>query len=129
RLSFCPVSVLVYNFAVRKSYSRIFINHLHVRVGRRIVEVIENLFNVFAVVTFVIAKPEKTFFNHVVLSVPERKCKTEPLFIVADARNAVFIPAVGPADRLVVCGVSPRISVLAIIFTYCSPLAVTYIWP
>src|SRR5690606_41802230 len=84
---------------------------------------------IFAVVPFVVAQSEKPFFQHFIGTVPKRKGEAKQLFVIAGTRNPILIPAVGAAHRIAVSGVTPGITVTAVVFAHRTPLSVTYVWP
>lgn len=64
------VHVLSYKLFVRESILRIFVEELHVRVGRRRVEIVIQFFDVLAMVSLVSCNTKETFFKDIVLTVP-----------------------------------------------------------
>ena len=69
---------------------------------RRIVEVIVQFLNVFAVVAFVARQPEQPLFQDRVFPIPEGNGEAQPLFLIGNTRDAIFAPAVGPRSGVVV---------------------------
>src|SRR5262245_40036676 len=91
------------------------------------VEVVIELFDVFAVVTLAIGEDEKSFFQECVAAVPECERQAQPPAVVTDPGETVFAPAIGPATGLVVRQVVPSIAVGAIVFANRAPLPLRYI--
>ena len=101
---------------------RILVEVLHVRVGRRAVEVEVVLLDVLAVIALAVGQPEQAFLEDRVLAVPQRQREAEPLLVVGDAGQAVFAPAVGPGAGLVVGEVIPGVAALAVVLADGAPL-------
>ena len=69
---------------------------------RRAVEVVVVLFDVFAVVALGAGEPEHALFEDGIAAVVERESKADALMAIADARDAVFAPAIGARAGVVV---------------------------
>src|SRR5690606_37931920 len=82
---------------------------------------------IFPMIALWIAEAKKSFFNQLILFVPESGLKTQLLFVIADAANAIFAPAVCFADSLFVQGVTPCVSMRTVVLAYGSPLSVAYV--
>ncbi len=80
------------------------------------IEVIVIFFDVLAVVAFGTSQAEEALFQNGIAAVPESEGETDTLVIVANARDAVFGPAVGARTSVVVREVVPSRSVCAVIF-------------
>ena len=80
---------------------RILVQHLHVGMRRRGVEVVVQLLDVFAVVAFAVGQAEKPLFEDRVAAVPERQGQAKPALIVGPAGDSVFTPAVGTLVSMV----------------------------
>src|SRR6266702_8767762 len=74
---------------------------------RRAVEVKVVFLDVLAVIAFVAGKPEQALFQDRIAAVPQRERKTDLLVAVADACDAVFIPAVRFRPRMIVWQMFP----------------------
>ena len=101
----------------------ILVEVLHVRVGRRAVEVEVVLLYVLAVVPFTVREPEDALLENGVLAVPEGQGEAEPLPVVGDAGEAVLAPAIGPRAGVIVAEVVPGVPVLAVVLANGPPLA------
>ena len=66
---------------------RVLVELLHVRVGRRRVEVEVVLLDVLAVVALAVGQPEQPLLEDRVAAVPERQREAEPLLVVARSRR------------------------------------------
>ena len=88
---------------VRELALRILVEHLHVRVRRRGVEVEVVLLHVLAVVALGAGQAEEALLQDRIAAVPERQREAEARVAVADAGEAVLAPAVGARAR-VSCG-------------------------
>src|SRR5271156_2360942 len=101
---------------------RILVQILHVRVRRRAVEVKVVFFYVFAVIGLAVRQAECALFENRVLAVPERHAKAQQLLVVADAGKTILTPVICAGPGHVMSEIVPGIPVLAVVFTYCSPL-------
>ena len=81
--------------AVRVLRLRVLVEVLHVRVGRRAVEVEVVFLDVLAVVAFAVGQAEQPLLQDGVLAVPQGQREAEPLPVVGEACQAVLAPAVG----------------------------------
>ena len=115
--------------AIRKFILRIFVEHLHVRVGRRTVDVEVVLLHIFAVVPLAVGQAEHALLEYGILAVPEREGKAQTLLVVAEAGDAVLAPVIGARARLIVGKVAPGVAVLAVVLPDGSPLALAEIGP
>src|SRR5579872_4210427 len=88
-----------------------------------VVEVVIELFNVFSMISFLIAQSEKPFFQDLVLAVPEGYCETEVLKEVGDAAQAVFAPEISPAVGMVIREIVPGVAIRTVVLSYCPPLS------
>ena len=108
---------------------RVLVEVLHVRVGRRAVEVEVVFLNVLAVVPLAVGQSEQPLLEDRVLPVPQRQRKAEALLVVGYAGQPVFTPAVGARAGLIVGEEIPRVAVLAVILADRSPLALAEVGP
>ena len=114
--------VLLDEVRVRESPLRIFVEELHVRVARHVVEVEVVLLHVLAVIALVAREAEHALLEDRVGAVPERECEAKLLVLVADARDAVLAPAVGARARVIVREVLPRRAAGAVVLAHRAPL-------
>ena len=110
--------------AVGKLGLRILVEELHVRVGRRVVEVEVVLLDVLAVVALDGRDAEQPLLQDGVVAVPEGGGEDEELIAVADAGDAVLAPAVRLAPGQVVREVAPGVAVGAVVLADSGPGAV-----
>ena len=108
---------------------RILVEVLHVRVGRRAVEVEVVLLDVLAVVALAVGQAEQPLLEDRVLAVPEGQREAEPLLVVGDAGQAVLAPAIGARAGLVVGEVVPGVAALAVVLAHGAPLAFAEVGP
>ena len=101
---------------------RVLVEVLHVRVGRRRVDVEVVLLDVLAVVPLAVGQPEHPLLQDGVAPVPEGEGETEALVVVRDAGDAIFTPPVGAGAGLVVREVVPGVAVLAVVLADRPPL-------
>ena len=78
------------------------------------VEVI--LLDIFAMVALGAGQAEQPLLEDGVLPAPERQRETEPLLVVADAGQAVLIPAIDARARVIVRKIFPGVAIRAVIF-------------
>jgi hypothetical protein len=71
---------------------------------------------------------KEPFFKHSILLVPQRKRKTETLMVVADARDAVFSPPVGPRASVLMGEMCPSIAVARVVLPDGCPLPIRDVW-
>ena len=87
---------------VGKRRLRVLVEVLHVRVGRRGVEVEVVLLHVLAVIALDAGQPEEALLQDRIAAVPERQREAEPCVVVADAGDPVLAPAVGARAGVIV---------------------------
>ena len=92
---------------------------------RRGVEIIVDLFDIFAVIALGIREPKETLLQNRILAIPKGERQAETLQIVRDAGKSIFAPAIGAAACMFVGEVLPRFAIFAVIFADCPllPLA------
>jgi hypothetical protein len=87
------------------------------------VEVVIALLYVLAVIPLGAAKTEEALLEDGVFTVPEGEREADALMVIADARDAVFAPAVGSEVRILEGKVFPGCAVRAVVFPDGSPFA------
>ena len=97
-------------------------------VGRRVEEP-PVLLRVLAVIAVGAAEAEDPLLQDRVAAVPEGEGEAEDLPVVADAREAVLVPAVGARTGVVVREVAPRVAVGAVVLAHGSPAALAQVRP
>ncbi len=108
---------------------RIFVEHAHVGVARRAVEVEVKLLDVLAVVALQVRETVQPLFQDRVGAVPQRQRQAEPLPIVAETGDAVLSPAIGASAGLFERKIFPGGAVGGIVLAHRAPLAVAEIRP
>ena len=108
---------------------RVLVEVLHVRVGRRAVEVEVVLLDVLAVIALAVGQAEEALLEDRVLAVPQGQGEAKPLLVVGDAGQAVLPPAVGARAGLVVGEVVPGVAALAVVLAHRAPLALAEVGP
>ena len=96
------LAVRPYQVAVRIGRLRVLVEILHVRVGRRAIEVEVVLLHVLAVVALAVGQSEEPLLEDRILAVPQSHAEAEALLVVGDAGDAVFAPAVGAGAGMIV---------------------------
>ena len=107
--------VLGDEFAVGESDLRVLVEHPHVAVRRRAVEVEVVLLHVLAVVALVAGQPEEALLEDGVALVPEGDAEAHVLEAVTEAAERVLVPAIRAAAGVVVREVFPRLPVRAVV--------------
>ena len=103
---------------------RVLVEKLHVRVGRRAVEVEVVLLDVLAVVAFAVREPEEPLLQDRVFAVPQREGEAEVLLVVGDPSQTVLAPAIRPGTGVIMGEEVPGISVVAVVLPHRPPLPV-----
>ena len=89
-------------------------------VGVRVeIEVV--FLHVLAVIAFVAGQAEDPFFQDRIAPVPQRQGKADRLVTIADAGDAVFVPAIGARTGMIVRKVIPRRAARAVVFAHRAP--------
>jgi len=88
-----PAAARLHEVGVRVGRLRILVEVLHVRMGRRAVEVEVVFLNVLAVIALAVGQAEQALLEDRVLAVPEGQREAEPLLVVGNPRQTVFTPA------------------------------------
>src|ERR1700732_961358 len=78
------------------------------------VEVVVILLHILAVIAFLIRKAEQPLFQYRVLFIPQREREANMLMTIADARDAVFTPAIRSRTSVVMGEVIPSVSARAV---------------
>ena len=90
-----PAAVGLDQIVVGKGRLRIFVEILHVGMGRRAVEVEVVFLDILAVIAFAVGQPEQAFLENRILAVPQRQREAKPLLVVGDAGQTILAPAIG----------------------------------
>ncbi|MEZ4313310.1 MAG: hypothetical protein R3F14_35260 [Polyangiaceae bacterium] len=115
--------VLAEEGVVRIGALRVLVEEAEVAGGGGGVLVVVELFHVLAVVAFGAGEAEEALFQDGVLAVPEGEGEAEELVAVAEAGEAVLVPAVGAAAGVVVREVGPRVAGGAVVLADGAPRA------
>src|SRR5262249_16050496 len=128
-LEVLPASALVGldQVGVRVGGLRILVEVLHIRMGRRAVEMEVILLDVLTMVGFAVGEPEQAFLEDRIPAIPQGQRKAQTLAIVADASQAILTPAIGPRARLIVGEVIPGITVFTVVLAHRAPLALAQV--
>src|SRR5205823_8609592 len=108
-------SVLLDQPGIGKSRLRIFVEHAHVGMGRRAVEVVVELLDILAVIALGIGQPEEPLLQDRIAAVPQSEAEAQQQLIVGEPAKPILAPAIGAAARLVMWKIPPGIAVLAVI--------------
>ena len=116
-------AVLVDQGLIGKCCLRIFVQALHVGVRGSAVEIEILLLDIFAVVALVTAEAEEALLEDRVAGVPEAESEADALVAVADAGEAVLVPAVGADCGVLEREVIPSLALRRVVFAYGTPSA------
>src|SRR5206468_1695630 len=105
----------------------VLVEAFQIRMGRRRVEVVVGLLDVFAMVPLTVGQAKQPFLQDRVASVPQGDSETERLLLVADAHDAVLAPSVGAASSRVMAERVPCRAAGAVILANRAPLALAQI--
>jgi hypothetical protein len=114
---------------VRKAALRILVEHPHIGMRRRAVQVEVLLLHILAVIAFVAGEAEEPLFQDRIALVPQRDRQADALVPIAHAGETVFIPAIGARAGVIVGKVLPRGAVLAVVLSDRSPRALGQVRP
>jgi hypothetical protein len=106
---------------------RIFIQVLHIGVGRCAIEVEIIFLDVFAVIALAVGQAKQPLLEDRVFAVPQGEGKAQPLFIVTEPGKPIFAPVIGARASLIVSEVIPRVAVFTVILAHRTPLALAEI--
>ena len=129
RLFAAPLRVHLDELLIGIGGVRVFVEGFHVGMAGCGVEIEVVLLDIFTVIALRSSQPKKTLFEDGVFPVPERKSEAEMLLSIADAEQAIFVPAIDAGARVVVREVVPGRSVGAVVFTHGAPSPITQIRP
>src|SRR5260370_25250136 len=87
------------------------------------IEIVIELLHVLAVIALLSAQPEQPFFQDGIAKVPERDGEAEELVPIADARDAVLVPAIGARAGVVVRKIFPGGALGAVVLAHGAPAA------
>mgnify|MGYP000340673580 CR=1 FL=1 len=112
---------------VRKRRLRVLVQVLHVRVGRRRIEIEVVLLAIFAVVALVAREAVEPLLQDVIALVPEREPEAEPALAIRDREQAVLAPAIGARMAVLEGEEGPCIAVRGVVLTHGAPLSSRHI--
>ena len=107
----------------------VLVEILHIRVGRRAVEVEVVLLDIFAVIAFAVGQSKQPFLQNWILAVPECERKAKRLVVVGDPGQAVLTPAIGPGTRHIMREIIPGVAIQAVVLAHRTPLPFAQIGP
>ncbi len=111
-------------FLIGKLRLWVLVEPAHEAVRGRVVEVVEVILDVLAVITLRIREPERALLEDVVLPVPKRRSETQAAVAIADAEQSVLAPTVNTRAGVVVWEIAPCIAIGRVILADSAPLAV-----
>ena len=121
--------VLLQQAGIGELRLRILVEHLHVGVRGRVVQVEVVLLDVLAVVALVGAEAEETLLENGIALVPQRQGQADLLVAVADAGQAVLVPAIDAGAGVLEGKVLPGFAVAAVVLAHGAPGALGEVRP
>ncbi len=121
--------VLVDEVVVGESGLRVLVEHPHVGMGGGAIEVPPELLHVLPVVALFIGEPEHPLLQDGIAAVPQREREAPELAVVAETRDPVFAPAIGPRPGVVVRQVVPGVAIRAVVLAHRAPLPFAEVGP
>ena len=115
--------VHIHQLGIRKFGLRILVKALQVRVCGCGVQVVIHLLDVFAMIALMRSEPEQTLFQDRIARVPEGHREAQPLVVIADPRNPILAPPVGPQMGMLKRKILPSRAIRAVIFSNRTPSA------
>src|SRR5690606_31986249 len=112
---------------IRKRLLRIPVEHFHPRVGWDSVEVEIEFLDVLAVISLRTRQSEEALFQDWILTVPQCHRQAYVLEPIAESAQPILIPPKRPSMRVLEGKACPCATVLAVVFPYGAPGAVTYV--
>src|SRR5947208_7973127 len=94
---------------------------------RSAVEVEVILLHILSMVAFTVGQTEESFLENRILAVPQCQRKTEVLFVIGDARQAVFAPTICARAGMIMGEKIPSVAPFAIVLAHRAPLTLTEI--
>src|SRR5581483_463449 len=105
----------------------VLVQVLHVRVGRRAIEIKVVFLAVLAVVPLAVGKAVEALLEDGIALVPQGQGEAEQLAVVADSAESVLAPLVGAGAGRIVGEVVPGVAVLAVVLADSAPLSLAQI--
>src|SRR5258708_12562826 len=106
-----------------------FVQHLHVGMRRRAVEIEVKFLQVLAVIALLIRQPEEPFLDDRIMPVPERERYAPVERVVTESGNAVLAPAVHAAPCMFLRKVVPCAALFAVAFPTSPPFPLPQLIP
>lgn len=122
-------AVRLHQVGVRKGRLRILVEILHVRVGRRAVEVEVVLLNILAMIALAVGQSEEPLLENCILAVPQGQREAEVLPVVGDAPQTVLAPAVGARAGMIVGEEISGVAIFAVVLAHSAPLSFAQVGP
>src|ERR1051326_4507937 len=127
-LIFAAPAIFSCELGIRILGLRIFVEVLHVGVGRRGIEVEVIFLYVFTMIALVAGDAEKPLLKNRIAPIPKSQRKTESLVPVRDSGNSVFIPTIGARAGMIVRKIIPGLPPWTVIFADGAPRPLAEIW-
>merc|ERR1711939_582574 len=121
------LSVFLDQIFVGKFLLGVFVEELHIRVCRSVINVEMRLLDALAMIPLRIRKAKKTFLQEVIFLVPEGKSNILQAMGIGDTSNAILSPAKCPRSSMFMGEMTPGITISAVILTNCCPLSLGHV--
>ena len=108
---------------VGKGALRIFVEGFRINMGGRGILIVVDFLAVLAVIALLAVESEKAFLDDRILTVPECGSEADAALPVADPKQSVLSPAIGPKVGMFEGKVIPGFALCGIVFSDCAPLA------
>src|SRR5277367_2981680 len=114
--------VFVNQFLVGICSLRVFVQHFHVAVRRRRIQIEIAFLDVFAMIALIAGESKHPLLEDGVMAIPQRQSEANVLVAVAESGNAVLSPAIGARACVIVRKELPSRPVGAVVLAHGSPL-------
>ena len=115
--------VLLAKLVVRERSLRVFVETLAVAVRRKGIQIIELLFDVFAVVALWVAQAKEPLLQSAVLSIPQDRAEAESALPIRPTEDAVFTPPIRTVLSHLIRERVPYVAVIRVVLANGAPLA------
>ena len=116
-----PPAVLFHQLRVWKRSLRVLVQVLHVGMRGGAVQIVVTLLNVLSMIALIARQAEEPFFQDRIAPVPHGYGEADVLMPVADSRDTILVPPVGPGSRVIVRKIFPGVAIRAVVLADRSP--------
>ena len=108
---FSSRAVCLNKLSVGKFPLRILVEHFQVSMSGGGVQIVIELFAVFAVIAFAIGQPEQALLEDGITFVPQGEGEAKSLVMIGKSGDAILAPSVGATTGMVMGQIIPRVAV------------------